>query len=220
MKRALVVGAAPVRGADAFYRDLLARFELVVAADAGGEWCASLGRVPDATVGDFDSAEPGAAGRLARMGSSVVSAPPAKDDSDLELCARHARSQGVRDLCFTACTTDRLDHTLAALGTVMRCADLGAWLSEPSWTAWTVGGGGPRSRRIVMGTGTTFSVMAPAGASGVSVGGGRYPLTDGVLPPLSDLGLSNVANTPSVTVTVRDGVLLVISWSPDGARSV
>lgn len=208
---ALVVGAAPLRGSEAFYRDLLTQYGLVVAADAAGEWCVGLGRVPDVTVGDFDSAAEGACERLEAAHSRVVVFPVHKDRSDLDLCVREARSLGATEVAFAAAFTGRTDHTLAALGSVLACGDLDAMVREPDWTAWTVGGGGACVRRIPLSPGATFSIISPAGASGVSIDGGSYPLVNGELGPLSSFGLSNTATGNGVVVTVATGCALVMA---------
>jgi len=56
----LIVGAAPVDGAERFYTGIVTCAQRVIACDAAAEWCLSLGRRPDAVVGDFDSATRGA----------------------------------------------------------------------------------------------------------------------------------------------------------------
>ena len=207
----LVVGAAPAAGCDEFYRGLLGEYDMVLAADAAGEWCVLLGRVPDVTVGDFDSAAPGARERLEAAGSRVVVAPVRKDSSDLDLCVAEARALGAVSIAFTAAFTQRPDHTLAALGSVMACGDLGAVVREPQWDAWTVGGDGPRVKVIGLSPGRTFSVISPGGASGVSIEGGLYPLSDGDLAPLSSLGLSNIAAGGEIVVRACTGCVLVLA---------
>ncbi|MDO8916011.1 MAG: thiamine diphosphokinase [Coriobacteriia bacterium] len=207
---ALIVGAAPMPGHEAFYRRLLAECRLVVAADAAGEWCVSLGRIPDVTIGDFDSAATGAQQRLAELGSRVVCVPADKDESDLDLCAREARGLGASQMTFTAAFTERPDHTLVAFGTVLGAANLGATVREPDWTGWVVGGPGCETRSIALSHGETFSVISPEGATGVSVQGGRYPLENGTLRPLSSLGLSNVATGNEIIVSVTSGSVLVL----------
>jgi len=209
MSATLIVGAAPVAGFDDYYRRLLGEHPVVLAADAAGEWCAGLGRVPDVVIGDFDSAAPGAAERLVALGARIVSAPVHKDESDLDLCVAHARECGAASLAFTAAFSERVDHTLCAFGTVLAGADLDATVFEPTFSAWTVSGPSPRTLTLV--PGTTFSVLAPGGASGVSIRGGRYPLVDGVLPPLSSRGLSNVSESSEVVIGCRSGVLLVVA---------
>ena len=47
-------------------------------------------------------------------------------------------------------------------------------------------------------------------AVGVTLAGLRWPLTDEVLLATSSLGVSNVADGESITVTVEQGIVLVI----------
>jgi thiamine pyrophosphokinase len=206
----LIVGAAPAHGHEAFYRALLNEYRVVIAADAGGEWSVRLGRVPDVTVGDFDSADHGAAERLEAFGSQILCVAARKDESDLDLCVREARRLGAAQLTFAAAFTERIDHTLAAFGSVLTAVDLGATVREPSWTGWAVGGEGHRTRSIGVAPGTTFSVISPGGASGITIEGGSYPFSEGELSALSSLGVSNVATGNEVVVTVRLGRVLVL----------
>lgn len=134
-----IVGASPAADDRDFYRALLAGSEAVIAADAAGEWCVALGRVPDLTIGDFDSAADGAVARLVAAGSRVVELPAEKDVSDLDAALERARRLGAQAVTFTAAFSDRIDHTLAALGTVLSAADLE--LGSKSR------GGGPRPSR-------------------------------------------------------------------------
>jgi thiamine pyrophosphokinase len=206
---ALIVGAAPAADPGAFYASLIAAAEIVIAADAAGEWCTGLGRVPDATVGDFDSALQGAADRLASAGSSVTTLPVAKDESDLDACVLEARSRGARALTFTAAFSLRLDHTLAAFGSVLGAVDMQVSIEEPDW--WAVASpadGGPVL--LDLPAGTLFTVLAPAGADGVTIDGACFGL-DGVrLDPLSSRGLSNVSTGECVKICAGEGRLLVM----------
>lgn len=209
MNGALIVGAAPAAGRETFYRALLAEAGFVIAADAAGEWCASLGRVPDVVVGDFDSSRPGAAERLREAGARVVTLDVRKDVSDLDACVDEARALARTPLTFAAAFEGRPDHTLAAFGAVCRASAGGrAVVREPSWTAYALEGGDD-ALVLDLAPGTTFSVIAPAGARGVSLSGGSWPLDSVALEPLSSLGLSNVAIS-NVVVEVEDGVVLVI----------
>jgi thiamine pyrophosphokinase len=208
MSDAIIVGAAPSADANDFYPLLLSRAKRVIAADAAGEWCVALGRVPDMTVGDFDSALDHAVERLGAAGSQVLVLPREKDVSDLDACLEQARTLGATRLTFTAAFADRVDHTLVAIGTVLRGADLGARIEEPAWWAETVTPArGPL--RLRLGAGAVFTILAPGGASGVSVSGARFPLAEAALEPLASLGLSNVS-AGDVTIGVRAGTLLVV----------
>lgn len=203
----LVAGAAPIPGAERFYRALLAEADHVVAADAAGEWCVGLGRVPDVVVGDFDSASEGAAERLATAGAQVVAVSVDKDETDLELAVEVARVRFGLPVVITAAFTGRLDHTLASLGTLER-AGAGACVREPGWSAWLCTREEPFAATLQ--PGTPLSLLAPAGASGVSVHGTKWPLNGEYLEPLSGRGVSNEALGGHVDVSVGEGLLLVI----------
>lgn len=210
MSRVLIAGAAPRAGEEEYYASLLGRYPVVIAADAAGEWCLSLGRVPDMVVGDFDSSGAYSVGRLEEMGVTVEVHPAVKDRSDLDLCLTAARGMGAGTVAFTAAFSDRLDHTLASLGTVLRAADLGATVREPDLTGWALDAAHAPSVTFEVGAGTVFSVIAPGGADGVFIGGAEYPLSGATLDALDSLGLSNVAVGGPVKVAIASGAVLVL----------
>lgn len=208
---ALIVGAAPEAGCEDFYARLLAEAEVVVAADAAGEWCLDLGRAPELVVGDFDSAQPGAVARLERRGIAVETVSSHKDDSDLDLALLAARRLGARRTTFTAAFGARLDHTLASLGTLLSAADLSAEAVEPSLHAWVLDSQHRPELTLPLDAGRTVSAFALQRATGVTLEGFEYPLDDGVLEPLSSLGLSNRAARREPHARVLGGRLLLLA---------
>jgi thiamine pyrophosphokinase len=202
----LIVGAAPALGAQDFYKALLARAEHVVAADAASEWCVGLGRMPDVAVGDFDGSRPGAPERLRAAGVEVVRHPADKDATDLDLAVALALQRFGSPLVLTAAFTSRLDHTLAALGTLVR-AGADASACEPSWTVHVCRPG--RVLRVATHARDLVSIVAPAGAGRVSATGVRWPLRDAPLDAMSGLGVSNEALGDTVEIEVGEGTLLV-----------
>lgn len=212
MTSALLVGAAPVAGADAFYADLAAGHDLVIAADAAAEWLVDLGVTPGLALGDFDSARPGAVDRLRGRGIPIRAFSAAKDETDLELAVAAARELGADRLTVTAAFTCRLDHTLAAVGLVARAADLDAEIREPELTGWVLAGDHRGTLELALERGSLVTVMAVLGpARGVTLTGVRFPLADADLAPMSGLGVSNVVERKPATVTVADGTLLVLA---------
>jgi thiamine pyrophosphokinase len=215
---ALVVGASPEAGGTSFYAGLLQEADLVIAADAGAEWCVALGRVPHLAIGDFDSSEPGAPERLRAVGARVVEHPAHKDESDLDLAVAAAIAQGASRVTLCACFGGRLDHTLASVGTLIRAGSaVAAEVQEPSFAAWGFEAPARAGLRLAMEPETTFSVFAVGVARGVAVRGGRYALADADLSPLASLGLSNVAEHREVTVTTESGGVVVIAQVVPGA---
>lgn len=208
MNEILVVGAAPIAGAEAFYGALLSEAAHVVAADAAGEWCVRLGRVPDFVVGDFDSSSEGAVDRLTGLGACIERFPTDKALTDLEIAVDVALRHWTAPICITAAFTGRLDHTLAAIGLLTR-AGAQARIAEPDWRAWTADPAHPLRLRLA--AGSTFSIIALEACSGVTARGGRWELVGQVLQPLSGRGVSNEALDADITVSVEQGRLLVLS---------
>lgn len=209
-RHALVVGSAPVPGAEAHYGPLIRASDLLIAADAGLEVCLEAVRVPDVCVGDFDSTSPAALERAASLGAEVRRYPAVKDESDLDLAVLAARQLGANRLTIVAAFTGRLDHTLAALGTLSRAADLEAVAKEPEWRAFALEAEQRPTLRLTEPLGTVLSLMAAMGPAEVSIGGVSYPLHHHDLAALSSLGLSNVASSAVQEVTVHRGACLVL----------
>jgi thiamine pyrophosphokinase len=212
MTYTLIVGAVPVAGGESFYREMLGGAGHVVAADAGAEWCVGLGRVPDIAVGDFDSAADGAVERLRAAGVEVVVHPRDKDRTDLALAVELARDRWAAPLVLSAAFTERVDHTLAALGALTR-AGTGARVAEPDWSAYACTPAAPLE--VDLEAGDTLSVIAVGPASGVTVEGVSWPLVSAHLETLSDLGVSNLAIGGRVRVSVTAGTLIVITPQVD-----
>jgi thiamine pyrophosphokinase len=102
---------------------------LVIAADAGLRTLQRAGRLPDLTVGDFDSL-----GAVPEGCGTVLRYPVQKDDTDAALAAEAALARGCDTFLFCGCLGGALDHTLANL-----C--LLASLAERGCTAYLLGGG-------------------------------------------------------------------------------
>lgn len=209
-ERALIVGAAPRPGAMEFYRELLAGFERVIACDAAAEWCVSLGRVPDVAIGDFDSASPGASDRLRAAGVTLFEFPRDKDETDLDLAAAHAGTMGVAAVVFTAAFSGRLDHTLAALGTMRTNAHLQPTALEPDFIAWLLAEDSRTDVVVDAPAGATVSIVPLERVCGLCVRGAKYGAENLEADPLSGKTISNESIGGPIQVTLRSGSALVM----------
>ncbi|MBC7266395.1 MAG: thiamine diphosphokinase [Coriobacteriia bacterium] len=208
--RALIVGAAPRLHAEGFYRDLLTSFDVVLACDGAGEWALARGRVPDYAIGDFDSAEPGAQQRLRAAGATVLQFPRQKDQTDLDLAAAHAAALGVDTLAFTAAFRGRLDHTLAAIGTMRRHARLLPTVLEPDFTGWLLAPEGRAELSFEAPAGAVFSVVAIEEITGLHVSGARYDTHERPVEVLSGQTVSNESVGFPVHIRLAEGSALVL----------
>lgn len=206
----LIVGAAPVPAREAVYRRIVGDAPCVVAADGGLAVCRAAGRLPDVVIGDFDSVDARTLEDAREAGVRVIRHPVEKDESDLDLALRYARDAGAAAVRLTAAFSGRLDHTLAALGTLLRGVDLAARLEEPGMDGYALDASYQPVLALPMRAGQVLSVFALDACSVVSIRGVHYPLTERPLQALSSLGLSNVALGGGTTVTVHSGSVVVL----------
>jgi thiamine pyrophosphokinase len=209
--RALLVAAAPVESSAELVQRLAAKSGVIIAVDAGGAVCLDAGVLPDVVLGDFDSIAPEHLERLTEAGVSVVWYPPKKDATDLELAVAEARHAGATELVVTCATSGRLDHTLAAIGALIRAADLRPEIEEPDLSAWLLSVRGRDSVRLG-GVGATISLMALGGPAVVSASGVEWVLAQETLLPGSGLGISNIITAAEgATISLHEGIVLVMA---------
>ncbi len=210
MKRALLIAGAPVPGHEEFYHDLARSAAHVVAVDSGVDLCHSAARVPDLVVGDLDSADESALAWAWAGGAAALTAPVHKDVSDLDLALAECSRQGFERVTVTAAWSGRLDHTLAALGSLVHAEGVVVDLRDPGLVGWLLD---PATRgSIGIGpAGASCSLFALGTPACVTTSGLRYPLTAEELAPLSSRGLSNVVAQAPARVTVHRGVVLALS---------
>ena len=192
--------------------------DAVIAADGGAAALDRLGRRPDRLVGDLDSAPPELVERLEAGGTRIDRHPVDKDASDTELAVRAAIEDGADQVDLLGATAgDRLDHELANLMLLADPAFAGIELRAiaGSTTVRAVRGG----KRLVLegGAGDLVTLLPIAGdADGVTTTGLRWPLERATLHMGRSRGLSNVVVGPDASVTLTDGVLLVVETASTG----
>lgn len=215
MKAVLVASGEP-QPADAQW---LADVDLVVAVDGGAAWLESIGRRPDALVGDLDSVDPGLVASLEAAGVLIERHPTEKDASDtalaLDYVRRHGASQAVVIGAFGG---RRLDHEIAnvlVLAAEQWSTGIDLRLVCGSAQVRCVGAG--EKLRIGARPGSLVSLLPVGGdADGVITSGLRYPLQDEQLPLGGTRGLSNQVVAEDASVQLRLGRLLVIETADEG----
>jgi thiamine pyrophosphokinase len=215
------VKAIVVAGGDAAPEDAaqLASADVVIAADSGAAWLDAVGRQPDLLIGDMDSIAPNLLERLKVAGVPVESHPAEKDASDAELALARAVTMGAGEIVILGGFGGRrLDHELANL----------LLLTEP-WNGAELRlvRGGTTARAIhaerpldLEGrVGDVVTLLPLAGdAIGVRTRGLRYPLDGETMHLGRSRGLSNVIEEAPASVSLEEGMLLVIETRKEQAR--
>lgn len=177
--------------------------DMVIAADGGWNVCKALGLDPNLLVGDFDSlGETPDFPRILRL-------PVEKDDTDMLRAVREGFLHGQREFHLLGGMGGRTDHTIANLQTL-------AFIAKHGGRGWLYGSG-ERFTAVENGAITlekrekgTFSVFCLGGdASGVTIRGGQYALSDAVLTADFPLGVSNHFTGEDVVISVQQGCLLI-----------
>ncbi len=165
--------------------------------------------VPQAVVGDFDSADARLVAWARKRGSTLRRFPREKDKTDTELALEYAIAQGVTEVDFLGALGGRIDHTLANVGLLTLAASRGlrarivdgrtqVTLVEDDFQLEAT----PRDLVSLIALSETVR--------GVTTQGLKYPLTDGTLERGSSLGVSNEVIALPSSVRIRNGLLLIV----------
>ena len=182
--------------------------DFLVAVDGGLRHLLQLGLTPQLLIGDLDSVTPHDLDSCMQWGIEILRFPSEKDETDLELAVLDALQRGFTDIVITSAIGGRLDHTLGNLSLLGLPELKGTHtrISHGATTIYLV------NERIDLPTspGALISLL-PWGETvhGVTTSGLQYPLTDATLQPWRTRGLSNVAISDQITVTVESGQLFL-----------
>ena len=158
----------------------------------------------------MDSIAPEMLADLEAQGVIAERHPPRKDKTDLELAIDRAVREGVSEILLMGALGGRLDQTLANLLISAR----------RDWPVPIILADGHQTLQV-MRDGECFVLGTPVGSlvsvvplsqevTGVTYAGLEYPLTNATLPLGTTRGISNVIVRSPATISIDQGVLLVI----------
>ena len=175
--------------------------DLIIAADGGFRHVRQLNLTPDVILGDFDS--------LGYVPDHAAVFPVEKDDTDAMLAIRHGLERGHKEFLLYGCLEGpRLDHTMANFQSLQYLAQRGAhgYLIGKDYIVTVLKDGTLDFPATATGIFSAFCMGADA--TGVTLTGLKYPLTDGTLSSGFPLGVSNHFTGQAASVTVTNGSLL------------
>lgn len=177
--------------------------DCVIAADGGLRHTQALGLTPDVILGDFDSLG------FTPQGANVF--PVEKDDTDAMLAVRLGLEMGYRKfILYGGMDGRRLDHTIANFQTLQFLTDHGAsgYLVGLAYIATVINGETLVFPESAEGTVSLFCLGPDA--TGITLVGLQYPLTDGTLTSGFPLGVSNHFLGQKARITVKNGSVLAL----------
>lgn len=203
MKRCLLVGAAPSRGAglDAVLQSQV--FDAIYAVDGGYSQISDRGLICDAVFGDFDSL--GSAPDL----PCVYEYDAYKDFTDMDLALHHAVEHGFDELVLCNAFTGRLDHTIGNMQLLIQMAEQGTciWgVEEDEVIAPLVAPGAFSCLSFEEGAEGVCSVLSHSDmAEGVVESGLEWNLEDATVTNRTVWGISNEFTGKPSKIELREG---------------
>jgi len=190
---------------------LLKKADLVIAADGGANHCAKFGITPDILLGDLNSIDRDILAIYQRQGMAIHHHPPQKDATDLELALDLATEKGARTIWLAGALGGRWDMSLAnimlAAGEKYRTQEIFLLGQDCSMQILHPG----KVHTIDSVPEQKVSILPLKNdASGVTLSGFEYPLTNHTIPFGSTLGISNIMKNTRATVQHNKGILLCI----------
>lgn len=179
--------------------------DLILCADGGYDHAKAAGIKPDLLIGDLDSIHGTGDPEI-----ETIIYPSEKDDTDTGLCLQTALDRGCRDILIIGGLGGRLDHTMSNIQLItgkIHLADRIEIRDEQN-TCIVL----RNSSLTLSKQGHQYvSIFSMAETSrGITASGFKYPLQDASLPMGSTLGTSNELVQETGTISVKDGILLVI----------
>lgn len=180
----------------------MAEVDTVVAADSGADWLMSLGRVPDALIGDLDSVSPAT---RAAMPRERVHRIAEQDSTDFDKALRNIRAPLVIGIGFLG---GQVDHLMAAMTVLMRYRDRAVLLVGDEDVVAHL----PPRLDLSLEVGTRVSLYPLRRVSGTSRGL-QWPIDGLTLSPDLRVSTSNRATGPVELVMEGAGMLLILPVS-------
>lgn len=178
--------------------------DLVIAADGGYARLQAAQIRPDLVIGDFDSLG------AAPDGEKVITLPVVKDVTDTWAAIELGKERGYREFWLYGCTGGRFEHTVANVQTLAALAAQGmrGWLVSMDQLTTAISGEtvefGPEHEGFL----SVFSHTDRC--RGVTLKGLKYELEQAELTNLFPLGVSNEFLGCPSSVTVAEGVAVLV----------
>ena len=176
--------------------------DTVICADSGYNHAKKMDLQVSVIVGDFDS--------IGTIPQNIptIKYPSAKDQTDTEIAIAYAHSKGFKDFLLLAATGRRIDHGLTnilLLKSFLERGETAQIIDEHNKIMLT-----DSKLCLSEAPDSIVSLVPLTDCTGVCTTNLEYPLQDANLHVGKGVGVSNVMVADSASVSLREGLLLVI----------
>lgn len=91
------------------------KFDFILCADGGANYCLKASLMPSLVIGDLDSISKETLNQIYELNIPIKKFPTKKDKTDAELSLDYLISEGFKDITLIGSIGNRIDHTLANL---------------------------------------------------------------------------------------------------------
>ena len=181
----------------------------VIAADSGYAHAIAMGFVPNELVGDMDSITAIDLTDAHDSNVLITEYPTDKDLTDTEIAIASALARQSTHITVVSGGGDRFDHVLGMVHSLASCAGtvdttLFIGTARVSYVSYT------KEFQLNTQPGDIVSLIPLGGDNTVTTTGLQWELTNDTLQSFASRGVSNIATSESVSISVTDGLLAVI----------
>ena len=181
----------------------------VIAADSGYAHAIAMGFVPNELVGDMDSISAVDLTDAHDSNVLITEYPTDKDLTDTEIAIASALARQSTHITVVSGGGDRFDHVLGMVHSLASCAGtvdttLFIGTARVSYVSYT------KEFQLNTQPGDIVSLIPLGGDNTVTTTGLQWELDHDTLQSFASRGVSNIATSESVSISVTDGLLAVI----------
>lgn len=209
----IVIFAGGTVRASRAVRQAIEAADLILAADSGAATALEYGCVPTMILGDFDSLASEQLTQLQQMGSEIVRVSSQKDETDTELALLEAKRRGARSITLLgALGGQRFEHTLANTFLLTGFPELSIRIIDGPTTCWLLRGPGHSEIAGEVGDFLSLFPITPL-VNAITTVNLAYPLQGASLRLGTPRGISNELTHEQASVTIQQGMLILIHTS-------
>jgi len=182
---------------------------IIICADGAARYLRPLNVIPAFIIGDMDSIDDDTVRYFDKKGSTILTYPGDKDETDTQLALEYALKLQPDEIFIFGALGGRIDHALANISLLIMGVKQGIDIKiiDETCEIFIV-----NQQSIVEGeAGQTVSLLPLSSeVTGITLEGFGYPLSGGVMEIGRPYGISNRLIDKKGIITVKSGYLLVI----------